>query len=48
LSAFSLYSDVCIDTCLPVLSDEIDNFVRIIKIDPEATFLDLHNAILKV
>ncbi|MBP6260493.1 MAG: hypothetical protein KA303_02790 [Paludibacter sp.] len=30
-----------------VLSDEIDNFVRIIKIDPEATFLDLHNAILK-
>ncbi len=29
-----------------VLSDEVDNFVRVIKIDPEATFLDLHNAIL--
>lgn len=30
-----------------LLSDEIDNFVRIIKIDPEATFFDLHNAILE-
>lgn len=29
-----------------ILSDEIDNFVRVIKIDPEATFLDLHDAIL--
>lgn len=29
-----------------ILSDEIDNFVRIIKIDPEATFFDLHEAIL--
>lgn len=29
-----------------VLSDEVDNFVRVIKIDPEATFFDLHNAIL--
>ena len=29
-----------------VLSDEVDDFVRIIKIDPEATFFDLHNAIL--
>jgi len=29
-----------------LLSDEIDNFVRVIKIDPEATFFDLHNAIL--
>lgn len=29
-----------------LLSDEIDDFVRVIKIDPEATFLDLHNAIL--
>lgn len=29
-----------------MLSDEIDNFVRIIKIDSEAKFIDLHNAIL--
>lgn len=29
-----------------LLSDEADNFVRIISIDSEATFLDLHNAIL--
>jgi len=30
-----------------VLSDEVDNFVRVIKIDPEATFFDLHNTILE-
>lgn len=29
-----------------LLSDEVDNFVRVISIDSEATFLDLHNAIL--
>ena len=29
-----------------ILSDEIDNFVRVIKIDPEATFFDFHEAIL--
>jgi hypothetical protein len=29
------------------LSDEVDDFVREIKIDSEATFLDLHNAIIK-
>ncbi|MDD2284883.1 MAG: hypothetical protein PHQ11_05720 [Paludibacter sp.] len=29
-----------------LLSDEADNFVRVISIDSEATFLDLHNAIL--
>ena len=29
-----------------ILSDEVDNFVRIITIDSEATFFDLHNAIL--
>ena len=29
-----------------LLSDEVDNFVRVITIDPEASFLDLHNAIL--
>jgi len=29
-----------------ILSDEVDNFVRIINIDSEAKFLDLHNAIL--
>ena len=29
-----------------LLSDEIDDFVRVIKIDPENTFLDLQNAIL--
>ncbi len=29
-----------------VLSDEVDNFVRVIKIDPEATFFDLHNTLL--
>ncbi|HET7732481.1 MAG TPA: hypothetical protein VFK73_01485 [Paludibacter sp.] len=29
-----------------ILSDEVDNFVRVITIDPEATFFDLHNAIL--
>lgn len=30
-----------------VLSDEVDDFVRVIKIDPEATFFDLHNCILE-
>ena len=29
-----------------ILSDEVDNFVRIITIDSEANFFDLHNAIL--
>ena len=29
-----------------LLSDEADNFVRVISIDSEATFLDLHQAIL--
>ncbi|MDR3246741.1 MAG: hypothetical protein LBT50_09955 [Prevotellaceae bacterium] len=29
-----------------ILSDEVDNFRREIKISPEATFLDLHYAIL--
>ncbi len=29
-----------------LLSDEVDNFVRVISIDSEATFLDLHTAIL--
>ena len=30
-----------------IISDEVDNFVRIIEIDSEATFLDLHDAILE-
>jgi hypothetical protein len=30
-----------------IVSDEVDNFVREIKIDSEATFLDLHNAIVR-
>lgn len=30
-----------------IISDEIDDFVREIKIDPEATFYDFHEAILK-
>lgn len=30
-----------------IISDEVDNFVRIINVDSEATFLDLHNAILE-
>lgn len=30
-----------------IVSDEIDDFVRIIEIDSEATFLDLNNAILE-
>ncbi len=30
-----------------IISDEVDNFVREIQIDPEATFFDLHEAILK-
>jgi len=30
-----------------VLSDEADDFVRVIKMDPEATFLDFNNAILE-
>ena len=30
-----------------VISDEVDDFVREIQIDPEATFFDLHEAILK-
>ncbi|HQF10713.1 MAG TPA: hypothetical protein PKV22_00365 [Paludibacteraceae bacterium] len=29
-----------------ILSDEVDNFLRVIDIDAEATFFDLHNAIL--
>ncbi|MFV0391631.1 MAG: IS1096 element passenger TnpR family protein [Paludibacteraceae bacterium] len=29
-----------------ILSDEVDDFVRTIEIDSEATFLDLHKAIL--
>ncbi|HLP05614.1 MAG TPA: hypothetical protein VK152_09315 [Paludibacter sp.] len=29
-----------------LLSDEVDNFVRVITIDSEAKFIDLHNAIL--
>ncbi|MDO9152210.1 MAG: hypothetical protein Q7U47_00595 [Paludibacter sp.] len=29
-----------------ILSDEIDNFVRVINIDSEATFFDLHTAML--
>lgn len=29
-----------------ILSDEVEDFVRIIEIDSEASFLDLHNAIL--
>ena len=29
-----------------LLSDEVDNFVRVISIDSEASFLDLHTAIL--
>lgn len=30
-----------------IISDEIDNFIRVIEIDSEATFLDLHAAILE-
>lgn len=30
-----------------MVSDEVDDFVRVIQIDPEATFHDLHLAILK-
>lgn len=29
-----------------ILSDEVDNFVRVIDIDAEARFIELHNAIL--
>ncbi|MDH6304406.1 hypothetical protein M2459_001139 [Parabacteroides sp. PF5-5] len=29
-----------------IVSDEVDEFIREIKIDSEATFLDLHNAIV--
>ena len=29
-----------------ILSDEAEDFIRIIEIDSEATFFDLHNAIL--
>ncbi|HOO19057.1 MAG TPA: hypothetical protein PK296_02580, partial [Paludibacteraceae bacterium] len=29
-----------------ILSDEVDDFIRVIDMDAEATFLDLHNAIL--
>src|ERR1035437_5865653 len=29
-----------------MLSDEVDDFVRVINIDSEAKFIDLHNAIL--
>ena len=30
-----------------ILSDEVDNFTRIIEIDSDAKFIDLHNAILE-
>lgn len=30
-----------------IISDEADNFIREIQIDPEATFYDFHEAILK-
>lgn len=30
-----------------IISDEVDDFVREIQIDPEATFLDFHKAILE-
>ena len=30
-----------------IISDEVDDFVREIQIDPEATFFDFHEAILK-
>ena len=30
-----------------IISDDVDDFVREIQIDPEATFFDLHEAILK-
>ena len=30
-----------------IISDEVDDFVREIQIDPEATFFDVHEAILK-
>ena len=30
-----------------ILSDEVDNFIRVIDIDSEAKFIDLHNAILE-
>lgn len=30
-----------------IISDEVDDFVREIQIDPEATFLDFHEAIVK-
>ena len=29
-----------------IISDEVDNFIREIQVDPEATFFDLHEAIL--
>ena len=30
-----------------LISDEVDDFVREIQIDPEATFYDFHEAIVK-
>ena len=30
-----------------IISDEVDDFVREIQVDPDATFFDLHEAILK-
>ncbi len=30
-----------------IISDEVDDFIREIQIDPEATFFDFHEAILK-
>jgi predicted metalloprotease with PDZ domain len=32
--------------CFILISDEVDDFMREIQIDPEATFLDFHKAIL--
>ena len=30
-----------------IISDEVDDFIREIQIDPDATFFDFHKAILK-
>ncbi len=42
----SIHNDIMIYR-FTIISDEVDDFVREIQIDPEATFYDFHEAILK-
>ena len=47
LSVFYYFYAINKTVTFTIISDEVDDFVREIQIDPEATFFDLHEAILK-